>query len=137
MSAGLELITTREWKPESDKAFVLATWLKNLYYSDSWFSLIPKDIFMQNYHTFLERLLDSPGVEVKVACLVEDPDVIIGYVAYTNTVAHYTFVKKSWRGIGVAKLLMPPKVTAVSHLTALGRKLLPKLPGAVFNPFAI
>ncbi len=135
MSAGLELITIRPWNPETDKAFVLSTILKGLYYGDSWFSLIPKDIFMQNYHPFLEKLLFSPGVDVNVACLIEDPDVIIGYSATTNSVLHWIFVKKSWRGIGVAKILLPEKTSSVSHLTDLGRKLLPKLPGAVFNPF--
>lgn len=135
MNEGLELITTRPWNPDTDTAFIMATWLKALFYGDSWFSLIPKDIFMSNYHAFLTRLLQAPGVEVTVACLVEDPDVIIGYGVTTNTVVHFLFVKKSWRKIGVAKLLLPKTISAVSHLTDLGRKLLPKLSGAVFNPF--
>lgn len=136
MSAGLKLITTRPWKPETDRAFVMSTWLRGLYYGDSWFSLIPKDTFMAHYHPFLEKLLNAPGVDVTVACLVEDSDVIIGYSVHTNTVLHYTFCKKSWRKIGVARILLPQTVSVVSHLTDLGRKLLPKLPGAIFNPFA-
>lgn len=136
MSGGaLELITTREWSPETDKAFIMATWLRGLYYGDSWFSLIPKDTFMRNYQPFLERLIDSPGAEITVACLVEDPDVIIGYSVHTNTVLSWVFVKRSWRKAGVARLIVPSHITAVSHLTDLGRKLLPKLPCAVFDPF--
>lgn len=136
MSAGLELIVLRPWNPDTDKPFVMSTWIKGLYYGDSWFSLIPKDVFMSNYHPFLERLLDSPGVEVTVACLVEDPDVIVGYSVTTNTALHWVFCKKAWRRIGVARLLLPKTVSAVSHLTDLGRKLLPALPGAIFNPFS-
>ena len=135
MSAALELITTRPWNPDTDKPFVMATWLKGLLYGDSWFSIIPKDVFMPTYHAFLTQLLDSPGVEVTIACLVEDPDVIVGYSVATNTVLHWVFCKKAWRKIGVARLLLPKTVSTVSHLTDLGRKLLPKLPDVVFNPF--
>lgn len=134
-SEALQLIVKRPWNLDTDKAFVMSTWLKGLYYGDSWFSLIPKDIFMKNYHPFLERLLDAPGMEITVAALAEDPDVIIGYSVYTGTTLHYIFCKKAWRGIGVARSLLPLNLTAVSHLTDLGRRLLPNLPGVVFNPF--
>lgn len=136
MGAGLELIIKRSWNPQTDKSFIMSTLLKGIYYGDSWFSLIPKDIFMSNYHPHIERLLSAPGVDVTIACLGEDPDVIIGYSVTTNTILHYVFCKRSWRKIGVAKLLLPQTVSAVSHLTDLGRKLLPKLPGAIFNPFS-
>lgn len=135
MNPGLELITSRPYEP-NDRAFILASWLKGMYYGDSWFSFIPKNIFMAAYHNFLERLLDAPGVEIKVACLKEDPQVILGYAVCANTVIHWVFVKKAWRGIGVAKMLLPERVSAVTHLTVVGKRLLQtKLPGAVFNPF--
>lgn len=137
MSAGLELITIRLWNSEKDRPFVLSTFLKGLYYGESWFRLINKDVFMTCYHSFLEKFLDSPGVQVTIACLVEDPEVIIGYSVTTNTVLHFIFVKKAWRNIGVAKMLLPKTVSAVTHLTDLGKKLLPKLPGAEFNPFLL
>lgn len=90
---------------------------------------------MENYHKFLENLLTSPGVEIKVSCLKEDEDVILGYCVYSNTVMHWTFTKRAWRGIGVARSLSPANLTAVTHLTDVGKKILPKLPGVYFNPF--
>lgn len=137
METKTSLITIRPYQTLTDKSFVLATFLKGLYYGDSWFSLIPKDTFMTHYHAFLERFIESPGVDISMACLAEDPDVIIGYCIHTNTVVHMIFVKKAWRRIGVAKSLLPNQVTAVSHLTDLGRRLLSKLPEAVFNPFVL
>ncbi len=135
-AAKQDIVTTRAYH-EGDKALVLASWLKGLYYGDSWFSLIPKDIFMKAYHALLERLLDAPGVEIKVACLKDDPEVILGYAVYTNTVLHWIFVKKSWRKIGIAKMVCPAELTAVTHLTDLGKQLLRNRPGVVFNPFAL
>lgn len=122
---------------DGDKAFIMATFLRGLYYGDSWYSTIPKNRFMECYHSFLESLLDSPGIDIKVACLPDDKDVIIGYSIYTNTVLHWLYVKEKWRKLGVAKALLPNPLTAVTHLTDLGRKLLKKKEGVYFDPFLL
>ena len=121
---------------EEDKNFILATFLRGLYYGDSWFSLIPKEIFMVNYKPVAEALL-LKGV-VKIACLKEEPDVILGYSIMSNNyqVVHWVYVKNSWRQKGIATTLLPQYPGSVSHLTALGRKLLSKFKSTViFNPF--
>jgi hypothetical protein len=133
------LVAIRDFMPEEDRNFILASWLKGLYYGDSWFHEIPKHIFMQNYHALLERVL-SPGVaSVKVACLKDDPDVILGYAVLNpaGTALHWVFVKNRWRGIGIAKSLIPPSVSVVTHLTKVGLSILKKHPGVHFNPFVI
>lgn len=124
---------------ESDNNFILATFLRGLYYGDSWFSQIPKDIFMKNYKVIAASLLASPNVIINIACLPDDPDTILGYSVLssdTQTV-HWVYVKSAWRRKGVAKTLVPKHPTTVTHLTELGKELLPKLSGAVFNPFSI
>src|SRR5262249_10235426 len=64
---------------DKDYNFILATFLRGLYYGDSWFSLIPKDIFMDNYKIIAQTLIKLPSTVVKIACLPDDPDVILGY----------------------------------------------------------
>jgi len=124
---------------EEDKSFIFSTWLKGLYYGDSWFSNIPKDVFMQHHHPVIERLLVDPAVIVTVACLKDDPEVILGYAVQTldGSTVHWCFVKKSWRNIGLAKNLISAKVTAATHLTKAGLSILRKHPGIVFNPYKI
>lgn len=129
---------------ESDKAFIMATFLRGLYYGDSWFSLIPKDVFMFNYKSIIESLLQYPGTQVRVACLKEDPDVLLGYSLSRGSIVHWVYVKSSktkegltWRRNGIARRLLPDSVSDVTHLTALGRSLMHKLPDCVFNPFLI
>lgn len=123
---------------ESDKAFVLATFLRGLYHDSSWFSLIPKRIFMTNYHPVAEAIVNSPKYVIKVACLQDDPDTIIGYsilaADYTGIV--WVFVKKKWRLNGIATTLLPKFPQYVTHINNLGTKLLPKFEGCHFNPFA-
>lgn len=122
-----------------DRNFILATWLRGLYYGNTWFKEIPKNVFMENYHNLLDRLLASPTVKIKVACLKDDPDVILGYsvVSKDETIVHWVFCKSAWRGIGIARSLVNPQATVATHLTKVGLSLIKKCPGMIFNPFVI
>lgn len=122
---------------DTDLPFVLATWLRGAYYGNSWFQEIDKAAFMAFYHGFLERLLRSPGVELNVACLKDDPDVILGYsvtrMAQDLVILDWVFVKTAWRRIGIAKALTPGNLTTVTHLTKIGKSIKPKT--VKFYPF--
>lgn len=136
MSSFAGLYDVRDMRP-GDKNFILATFLRGLYYGDSWFSLIPKDIFMENYKKVAEALVANQNV--KVACLKDDPDTIIGYsiLSHDYQTLHWVQVKSAWRKHGVARALTPAHPTQVSHLTKLGLQLMSKLENCVFNPFAL
>lgn len=131
-----DLYDVRDYSIE-DKNFICATFLRGLYYGDSWFSMIPKDVFMDNYKKVIQTLIDSPHVSVKIACLKEDPSIILGYSILSADFQsiHWVFVKSVWRKKGIAKSLLPKYPSKVTHLTKLGSSLLPKLNGAIFNPF--
>lgn len=122
---------------ESDKNFVLATFLRGLYYGDSWFSEIPKDIFMNNYKHIAEALINSPKVIIKIACLPDDPDVILGYSVLSSDyqTIHWIYVKQVWRKKGIGRSLVPTRPSSVTHLSGLGRGLMKKFEGLIFNPF--
>lgn len=126
----------RDYLPE-DRNFILATFLRGLYYGDSWFSAIPKAIFMENAHRMIEQKLDTPGVHVQVACLSDDPSVILGYsisrCLYGVNVLDWIFVKNSWRRQGIAKTLTPEPLHAVTTLTKMGKALKPA--HVIFNPY--
>ena len=138
MSDFKQLVEVRDMKPE-DKNFIFASFLRGMYYGDSWFSLIPKDIFMDNYKLVAEALINSPNVVVKVACLPEDVDVIVGYsiLSADFQTIHFVYVKEKWRHHGIGSSLCPKFPTSVTHLTKLGRELLKKFDKCIFNPFAI
>lgn len=129
------IITTRDYNRD-DKNLILATWLKGLYNGNDWFSEIDKQIYNQNYIRIIERLLMKS--QVKISCLKNDQDVVLGYSVYEPNTLHYLYVKPSWRKIGIAKDLLPEDLKVVTHLTSVGRSLLKeKLPDVVFNPFLI
>lgn len=131
-----DLVALRDYLP-ADKNFIYASWLRGLYYGSDFYREIPKNIFMAAYHTILERLLTAPGTVIRVACLKDDPETILGYAVARRsqgiTVMDWLFVKSSWRNIGIGKSLVPPNLGAVTHLTKVGKALKPV--NCVFNPF--
>lgn len=123
---------------EADSNFIMATIMRGLYYGESWFSEIPKSVFMGNYHKTVEALLAKDTTLVLIAALKEDPEIILGYSILTPTTdaIHFVFVKKSWRGIGIAKALVPDNFKIATHLTKTGLSIIRKK-GIAFIPFLI
>lgn len=124
---------------KSDENFILATFLRGLYYGDSWFSLIPKDIFMANYKHIAKAILENKNTVVLVACLKDDPDVTLGYSLSSKdgSTIHWIYCKSNWRKKGIGRSLLPGKYTYVSHLSKLGKSLLEKINNPQFNPFSL
>lgn len=132
-----ELILIRPGE-EADYAFVYSTWLQNLRHSNDWFKLIDAEVYYPVYHKVVERILETPFVRLKVACLKEDPTVILGYSVSNQDTLHWVHVRKSWRSIGIAKSLVPSSVKTVTHVNKLGMSYLLSHPGQLsFNPFLI
>lgn len=127
-----QIITIRLAK-ENDRAFIMATWLRGLYYGNPWFNEIKKDNFMDKYHEIISQLIAKPTVESHIAALEEDPDIILGYSITEAQTLHWIFVKEAWRRIGIAKSLIPENIDKTTHLTVLGRKLKPQ--SMEFDPF--
>lgn len=133
-----DLVAVREGR-ESDRNFILATLLRGLYYGDSWYSLVPKSTFMEHYHPIATWLISLPSTKIRVACLKDDPEVILGYAVMSQdeTRLDWVFCKSAWRAIGIAKSLVPDTIKQVTHLTKVGLSILKSKPGVEFNPFLI
>lgn len=132
----LDLFMIRDFK-ESDKAFVLATWLRGLRYGNDWFEFIAAEPYFRLYQDVIESILKRTDVKTSVACLKDDEDVIVGYSVYRYPDRlDWVFVKNNWRKIGIAKSLVPSTITTVSHVTDQGRRIMEKkYPKLIFNPF--
>ncbi len=120
-----------------DLNFIYATWLRGLYYASAFYSAIEKDVFFKEYESVIKRILAKEGVVVKVSCLKEAPDVVLGYAIFEPQRAlHYVFVKQVWRRQGLAKELVPNDLINVTHLTELGQ-LIAKKKNLKLNPWLI
>jgi hypothetical protein len=117
-----------------DVNFILSTMLKGLYYGSKFWNEVDQDAFFKNYEPFLKNLLLRSTV--KVACLADDPDVILAYSVFRDNVIHFVFTKKSYRKFGVAKMVYPPGIDTCSHVTDMGNAMRKKL-GLKFDPFNV
>lgn len=92
---------------------------------------------MDNYKKVATALVNSPKVVIKVACLKEDPDVILGYSILSTDyqTIYWVYVKSAWRNKGIAKSIVPERPVVVAHLSKLGESLLHKFNNVIFNPF--
>lgn len=123
---------------DNDRNFILKSFLLGVYYGDTWFSKIPKRIFMDNYKKVAESLFLRYKGSIRVACLTGDTDVILGYAILnaSHTTLHFVYVKEVWRKKGIGSQLVPKTVNCVTHLTPLGETLSKKLNSElIFNPF--
>lgn len=132
------LVRTRGFEL-NDKEFIFATWLRGLYYGNDWFKAIDKDRFMECYHSIISNILDRKSTNINVACLQDEPSVVLGYsvlhISGPEPILHWIFVKKAWRRLGLAGSLIPENCRITTHLTHVGCKIKP--PEMKFDPFLI
>lgn len=105
---------------ETDHNFIFATWLRGLYYGNTFFRFTEKDEFMERYTYAIQNALYKPSVEIRIACLKEDPDVILGYSVLElldgKYVLHWVFVKPEWRKSGIAEAMIPDDLDTITHV---------------------
>lgn len=128
------LVTIRPFQFD-DLPFIFSSWLKSLRWGNSYFQAIEQDSYFKGQHRAIERVLGDPKTTVKVACLSDASEVLVGYSVYTGDVLHFVYVKEDWRGISLAKDLVPKNIKTVSNFTRVGLSILRKHPGVIINPY--
>lgn len=120
-----------------DRNFIISTWLKGQLYGEPFFAGVPKEIFFDQFSRQIERILAEPAVQVDVACLPEDPDVILAYIVFSGPSIAWAFTKQAWRGQGLLNKLTQPRAFKVaSSVTRPGRAIMNKKQ-LQFNPWAV
>lgn len=142
-----ELITFRSAQ-KTDEAFIYRSILMGTFHGNrpakgrsidpkapvDFFSSIDQDTFMKFYHLHLEHIFSRPNVTIGIACLVEDPDVILGFSVFEPEILHFVFVKPDWRKIGLATDLVPKSIKSVTGFTRVG-EIIRRRKGLMFNPW--
>lgn len=84
----------------------------------------------------IRDLLDGADVRARVACDMEDPDVILGFVVSTGSVLHFAWVRDGFRRKGIVPdLLDGVTVESYSFRTDPGmRRLKPAARGWTYTP---
>lgn len=128
---------------QGDVNFVLSTWLRSYFYS------IRAPILSWRYYAWQEERIravwKNPQSSTSMACLKEDPNVILGYLVQEERkdltpIIHFCYVKKPFRSEGIFKTLLKAasldlnKKVFFTHLTEDGIKILRKYPELFYAP---
>ncbi len=125
-------ITTRP-AIDSDKAFIISTWLSGQYHGSPYWSQMPKEVFYSEYTEIINSILHNPDTRVNVAILSDDPNVLLGFTVYSRTTMHWIYTKKDYRSSGIMRLLWPNNITTASSTTLPGAAIARKKK-LIFNP---
>lgn len=123
--------------PPQYKAVVRSRWIRTYRHCNDYMKLIYAPAYYSAYEVYVERILERPNVEVRIAVLQDDVDVVLGFsITETPDILHYVEVKRIMRRNGIANALVPEKIRYFTHLTKLGLRIWSqKNPEARFSPF--
>lgn len=120
---------------ETDRNFILSTWLKGQRFGNFYFNEVPQDIYYKEYAAIITRTMALPGVEIIVACDRADPSWVWGFAVVRGPALYWVYVKGDYREKGIAKLLLAGReIKTVRAYTRIGRAIAAKH-GLIFNPF--
>lgn len=114
-----KVVITRNYDPQVDNPFIFSTWRNAI-----WFDTHKEDevdhVYFRVMTKEIRRILERQNTEVKVACLKEDPDHIIGYGVVDNGTIEFVYIKIDYRNQGIAILLTKGFVDIAKPKTRLG-----------------
>ena len=117
--------------------YILGKWKRSLRHGNEYFRLMENHTYNNIYDRIIGGTAQRAHAEFRLAVLNEDPDVVLGFSLIEKDILHYVFVQSEYRGLGLAKKLVPVPIEKFTHLTKLGMSLWnKKAPSAIFNPFA-
>lgn len=119
------LVVTRKYEEDLDAPCLFSTWRNNLWF-DKPRDQKKADQFFKAANKHIKYLLNLPDIKVKIACLKDDPDMIVGYSVINKDNLEWVYVKADYRRKGIAKLLSKGIKTISVPATRLGEKIAEK-----------
>jgi hypothetical protein len=120
-------IVIRAFNPNNQKevGLIYATWRNQAFYSaQTKPQLEPKYFFSRVTRTIRDILEHA---EVRIACIMDSPDTIIGYSISTGDHLNWIYVKEGYRRKGIGTLLFPKGIhTVTCYMTKDGAKIADK-----------
>lgn len=116
-------VITREFRPATDSGMIFSTWRNSAYYGTSPPPRESGADFFRNLTKRINELLWD--ATVRIACLQDDHNIIIGYSVCTGDHLEWVYVKPAYRECGIAKELVPSTVlTYTKQETKIGHAIL-------------
>lgn len=126
--------------PKSYEALIFSRWLRSLRHGNPLFKKVSSREFYDNYHKYIEKLLEKPDSQIRLAVLSDDHDNVLGFSVSREDVLDYVHVHTNNRKVGIGRALIPEGITTFSHITGpaivIWQNLGSRYKHFKFNPFA-
>jgi len=129
-----------------DINFVAASWLSSYKTESSFAFKISRPVFFKGHGLVVNHILQKPTTKGFVIHHFEEPDLILGYLVMElvepKPIFHYLYIKGRFRNLGFAKRLLlhtklDPTTCEFTHWTYPMNEIISKLPGMLYNPYAL
>lgn len=141
--ASYTIVTHDTWTlaEGSMRNFVITRMLRSLRVENDYYKLIDPSAYWQNYnHYIVNTLMNNARSKIRFAILTDDPDVILGFAMYRDSILDYVYVQREQRLLGIGTRLLPNGIRTITHLTNACVRILginyDKYGHWKFNPFA-
>ena len=116
-------IIIRPYKAVQDEALIYSTWRNGMFYGNKINKKKKADQFFSEFTNKIKIILSNS--DVRIACMQDTPQVIVGYCVYTGDHLHWVYVKPDpFRKKGIATLLVPKHIKTVPwELTKIGEEI--------------
>lgn len=93
---------------KDDISFIFDSWLRS-WRKSPWAGVVPNNVYFPLTRSVIEQLV-ARGAEFKVACLADNPDLILGWICHELTgpdaVVHYVYTKDPYLSLGIGEALV-------------------------------
>ena len=112
--------TTRTVRP-TDLPYILSTWAKAARDAAlvKGMDVAPASSFLRSIFV---RQLEAPDVSARVATPLDDDDTLLGWSVYSSEALHFVYVRRNFRGIGIARSLVPTGIDKFTFHTRCIRR---------------
>ncbi len=121
-------VIIRSFKPIQDIPFIISSFRKNSFFSGINVTCTWNEWY-DEFKSYWDEIL--PVSNILIACLIDDPEQLLGYSIILNQTIQFFFVKPGYRKSDIAKLLLshyrdlnPPYQINDKFLTKNGLKII-------------
>lgn len=132
-SEGISVVL-RDFVPETDRNFVLATWINGQRYGNPYFKSIEQEAYFKHFGAHIRKIVDDGRNTIGIACSQSDPRWIAGFCVSRGPELYWIHVRDGFRNRGIAKLMLPQGIRIVKSLTKIGSSIA-KRKGFPFDPY--
>lgn len=117
-------VVLRDYESFTDDPFIFSTWRKAVWFDKQKPTDSLDPIFFRQKTKQIRNILASPNILIRLACLKDDPDQIIGYSILDNMVIEFVYVKVDYRKQGIASLLTKGFKSCAQPTTKIGASII-------------